>query len=231
MKVIKKIALLSLALFFTFSVSTYAQKHGGKHGKHHNQEEKLEKMKTELGLSDTQVEQIKALHEKQKEESKDLRKEAREGNEESRAKMKANRAEFKAEMEKILTPEQRQKAEALRAEHKDPNNRAEKRVEKMKTELSLNDAQATKVKAALVTEMTKMQALKEAAGEEKVDKSERKALKTAFETELKSILSDEQFTKYEAIKAEKKAKQGKHKKGKKGHRKGEVKENNSPVKH
>jgi Spy/CpxP family protein refolding chaperone len=223
------LSLLSLALFFAFSVSVFAQENDGKHGKHHNHEQKLEKMKTELGLSDSQVAQIKTLYEKKKEESKGLRKEAKEGNEESKAKMKANRAEFKAEMDKILTPEQRKKAEAVRAEHKDPNNRAEKRIEKWKSELSLTDAQATKVKAALVTKMTKMQGLKEAAGENKVDKTERKAIKTAFETELKSILSTEQFTKYEAIKAEKKAKHGNHKKGKNGQPKRELKDVNPPM--
>jgi len=226
MKNIQKIAFLVFALFFAFSVSTFAQ---GRGGKHHNHEQKLEKMKTELGLSDSQVEQIKALHQKKKEESKGLRKEAKEGNEESKAKLKANRAEMKAEMDKILTPEQRKKAEALHAEHKDPTNRAEKRIEKMKTELSLSDAQATKVKAALVTKMTKMQALKEKAGDDKVDKTERKTIKTAFETELKSILSSEQFTKYEQMKADKKAKHGKYGKSKKGQSKGELKENNSPV--
>jgi Spy/CpxP family protein refolding chaperone len=226
MKIIQKIALLSLALFFAFSVSAFAQEQEGRHGKHHNHEQRLEKMKTELGLSDSQVEQIKTLHEKKKEATKGLRKEAKEGNEESRAKLKANREEFKAEVDKILTPEQRKKAEALHAERKDPVKRAEKRVEKWKSELSLSDAQATKVKAALVTKMTKMHQLKEAAGDEKVDKTERKAIKTAFETELKSILSSEQFAKYEQIKEEKKAKHGKHKKGQP---KREVIENNTPV--
>ena len=164
MKIIQKFAFLSVvfsALFFTFSVSAYSQGHDEEHGRHHNHEKRLEKMKTELGLSDSQVEQIKALHEKKKEESKSLRKEAKEGNEASRAKLKANREAFKAEMDKILTPEQRKKAEALHAEHKDPAKRAEKRIEKLKSELSLTDAQATKVKAALVTKMTKMQALKD----------------------------------------------------------------------
>ncbi len=228
MKIIQKLALLSLALFFAFSVSAFAQEHKeGRHGKHHKQ--RLEKMKTELGLSDAQVEQIKELHENKKEEMKGLRKEAKEGNEESRAKLKANREAFKAEVDKILTPEQRKKAEVLHAERKDPVKRAEKRVEKWKSELSLSDAQATKVKVALVTKMTKMHQLKEAAGEEKVDKTERKAVKTAFETELKSILSSEQFAKYEQIKAEKKAKHGKHKKGEKGQPNREIIENNTPM--
>ncbi|WP_291726242.1 Spy/CpxP family protein refolding chaperone [Bernardetia sp.] len=215
MKIIQKTAIfftLSLALFFAFSITTYAQRGEGKHGKHH--EERLEKMKEELDLSDAQVEQIKALHEKKREEMKKLRSEAKEENEERRAKMKAHHKEMKAEIDKILTPEQRKKAEALRAEHKDPEKRAEKRLEKLKSELSLTDAQASKVKSALVTKMTKMQALKEAAGEERVNKDERKALHTAFENELKSILSDEQFKKYEEIKAEKKGKH-KHKKHKK----------------
>lgn len=217
MKIIQKFALLSTlvsALFFAFSISAFAQEHEeGGHGKHHNHEAKLEKMKTELGLSDAQVEQIKALHQKKREQDKTQR--------------KANREAFKAEVDKILTPEQRKKAEALHAEHKDPTKRAEKRVEKWKTELSLSDEQATKVKAALVTKMTKMQALKEADNEdEKANKTERKAIKTAFETELKSILSSEQFAKYEQIKADKKAKHGNHKKGQPNR---EVEENNPPI--
>lgn len=208
MKNIQKIAFLALVLFFAFSVSTFAQGQG-KH-KHHNKQEKLEKMKQELGLSEAQVEQMKALYQTQKEDNKELRKEAKEGNEESRAKWKANRMEFKAEIDKILTPEQRKKAEALKAEHRDPANKAEKRVQKWKTELSLTDAQAIKVKAALVTKITKMQTLREKAGENKVDKTEQKAIKTAFETELKTILSSEQFSSYEQIKKDKKANHKKH---------------------
>lgn len=228
MKNIQKIAFLAFALFFAFSVSTFAQ---GRGGKHHNQEQKLEKMKTELGLSDSQVEQIKTIYTSNKEQNKGLRQEAKNGNEESKAKLKANRTAMKAEVNKILTPEQLKKAEALKAERKNPANRAEKHVQKMKTELSLSDTQTPKVKAALVTKMTKMQALKEKAGDAKVDKTERKAVKTAFETELKSILSSEQFTKYEQIKADKKAKHGKHGKGKKGQhkREKEIEQNNTPV--
>lgn len=231
MKITQKLAIAAFALFFAFSSSAFAQEEGHGHKKGHNHEQKLEKMKAELGLSDTQVEQIKVLHEKKKEETKDLRKQAKEGNEESRAKLKANREELKAEVDKILTPEQRKKAEILHAERKNPTNRAEKRVEKWKSDLSLSDAQAIKVKAALVTKMTKMEALKEKAGDEKVDKTERKTIQTAFETELKSILSAEQFTKYEQIKADKKEKHGKHGKGKKGQPKRELNDNNAPLKH
>ncbi len=201
MKNIQKLILSSVlvfALLFVFLVSSFAQEHEkGKH--HHNKKERLEKMKTELELSNAQVEQIKALHQKKKEESNTQRKE--------------NRAEFKAEMDKILTPEQRKKAEALKAERKNPESRAEKRVEKWKTELSLNDAQTAKVKTALITRMTKMKALKEAAGEERIDKTEVEKLKTAFETELKSILSDEQFANYQEIKTDRKAKRGENRKG------------------
>ena len=222
MRTIQKFIFSLVALFFAFSISSFAQ--GQK--KHHNHEQKLERMKAELGLSDSQAEQIKILYQSKRQETKGLRQEAKQGNEESRAKLKANRAELKAEVDKILTPEQRKKAKALRAEHKNPENRAERRVEKWKLDLSLTNAQTEKVKAALVTKITKIQFLKEAAGNEKVDKTKRKAIKTIFETELKSILSNEQFDKYEELKVERKAKHSKKEQPKRG-----IKENNSPMKH
>ncbi len=75
-------------------------------------EGKLKKMQTELNLTDAQVTQIKALHEKGKAE--------RTGNQaERKAKMeqwKQKKEQRNAEMKRILTPEQYQKWEAKKQE-------------------------------------------------------------------------------------------------------------------
>lgn len=74
------------------------------------QEKRLEKMKEELGLSDQQTEQIKALHEEFRKERGEKRekmqKERAEIQKEREAKRKKMHEKMDQEMKKILTPEQ-----------------------------------------------------------------------------------------------------------------------------
>lgn len=88
------------------------------------QEERLQKMKADLNLTDAQVAQIKALHEKKMTENKqnaDMQKMDR------MQKMKQN----EAEMQKILTPEQYKKFQELKAQRRDA---MKTRFEKRKTD-------------------------------------------------------------------------------------------------
>ncbi|SHG47724.1 hypothetical protein [Chryseobacterium sp. OV279] len=84
------------------------QKMEQKHQKH------LDEMKKDLNLNDSQVAQIKSLHEKRKSEMKadfDKNKEVRQAKMED---MKAKRAQMDADMKKILTPDQYDKWQADR---------------------------------------------------------------------------------------------------------------------
>jgi periplasmic protein CpxP/Spy len=78
--------------------------------------ERLKQMAEKLDLSDEQVAKIKAIFEAEAQEIKALRKDG-EPTPEKREQMKAIREKIKAEIDAVLTPEQREKAEAMRAKH------------------------------------------------------------------------------------------------------------------
>lgn len=74
------------------------------HGKKNNfsHEDRLERIKKDLNLSDSQVSQLKALHEKNQ-------KEREKGMEQMKIKAEARRKEHQEQMKSILTAEQYQK--------------------------------------------------------------------------------------------------------------------------
>lgn len=73
------------------------------------------------------------------------------------------------------------------------NKRVDKRVAKMKKELSLSDAQAKKVKAILTKKATKMMEIRKAhKGDRKAAKPKLKALKQSTKKALKGVLNAKQ---------------------------------------
>lgn len=84
--------------------------------------ERLEKMKEHLGLSDEQVTKLKAIWADEAAALKELKAQRKEGDEPSpelREKVRSIRENTKAQVDAVLTPEQREKAEAMRAKHAD----------------------------------------------------------------------------------------------------------------
>lgn len=102
-----------------------------------------------------------------------------------------------------------------------PTEKAEKRSQKWKTEFNLNDTQTSELKTAIEKQITANDALKE---EEKSPekRKKRKAIMTEFDAEVKTIFTAEQYTAYEKMKEEKKAKM----KENRGKNKGKGKNNN-----
>lgn len=99
MKLTRTRPVIFAALFTSLLAGAAATSHADddmskKHEQHMQQ--RLEEMTKELNLSETQVQQMKALHEKRKAEREAMRK----------------------AMDEILTPEQREKAQKLREERK-----------------------------------------------------------------------------------------------------------------
>lgn len=111
----RTIVLTLTALMMTLSIA-FAQapaEDGHGHGKH-DKGQMIEKLKADLNLSDEQVEQLTALHEKHKAE----RQEFKEENQEYKEKRKALQDKHMAEMKEILTEEQYNKLLELKAEHR-----------------------------------------------------------------------------------------------------------------
>lgn len=129
----KVIAILILALGFVFTANAQEKKR-----KNLTTDEKVakrvEKLTTDLALSDAQVQQITPLinegvleREAMKAKRKAMKEQGKEPTEEERAAFKAKREErklyYKGEMEKILTPEQIEKLEKMKAERKGKKKR------------------------------------------------------------------------------------------------------------
>ena len=105
---------------------------------------------------------------------------------------------------KLMTTETKPEETKERVK-KSPEQRMEKRMDRMTKNLSLSETQAAKIK--------KVQ--EDYAVKEKVAREVRKARRADQEAKIKAILTPEQAEKFEAAKAERK-KRGKNKKGFKG---------------
>ena len=81
--------------------------------------------------------------------------------------------------------------------------RAEKATQRLTKKLGLNADQATKVQAANL----KMQTAKDAAKANK-DRAAMKSANEAYRAELKTILTSEQYTKFEQMKKKRKRRRG-----------------------
>lgn len=109
-----------------------------------------------------------------------------------------------------------------------PEQRVEKQVEKMTTDLGLNDKQATQLKALLTKENTQREAKKaeiqaKRAEGTKPSKEEREAMKAkmvekidAHKVEMKKILTSDQYAKWEKNREERKEKMKEKRSEKKG---------------
>lgn len=80
-----------------------------------------------------------------------------------------------------------------------PDERATKRSAKLTQLLSLSADQATRVKTAMVNKFTTIEKSKAA---QPVDKQAIKGARTNYQAEMKSILSQEQYAKWEQMRKE-----------------------------
>jgi periplasmic protein CpxP/Spy len=100
--------------------------------------------------------------------------------------------------------------------------RAEKQTKKLKTDLQLTDDQTAKVQTAIEKRMSQMEAIKENKGSKENRKENMGKAKTAmdeYEATMKTILSPEQYTKFEETREDKKEKFMEKRKNKRGNNK------------
>jgi Spy/CpxP family protein refolding chaperone len=102
---------------------------------------------------------------------------------------------------------------------KSPEQRVEKQVQKLKTELQLSDDQTAKVQATTQKRADQVQTMRNGSKENK--RENRAKLKTTMEeydAEMKAILTPEQYTKFEEIREDKKERMMEKRKNKKGNK-------------
>lgn len=183
---------------FIFSASAQEQRKI-KHHQHHSANGMMMK---ELILTQSQKEQIKASHDGYKKQLMELNKNEGITVKEARDKKEALRKEHKDKMMALLTPEQKDKLIQLKKDGAVKHEAmAAKRLDKMKANLNLSDAQVAKIKAAKETTHAQLKAIKE---NEQLSRTEKKeqlmALKEQNKNSFKNILTPEQLSKMEEIK-------------------------------
>ena len=119
MKITFKIIALALLVFASFT--TVEAQRGGRGGDRNvdhqaRAEKQAEKMKSELGLSDKQAEQIKEINLKYAQKAQEKRQEKAADREKMKTEREAVQAQHEKEVESVLTKEQREKWAQIRQE-------------------------------------------------------------------------------------------------------------------
>lgn len=149
------------------------------HGRQGGPEARLEHMTQELQLSPAQVEQLRRVFAEQRSNREARREEAREERQTARESMRAR-------VDAILTPQQRQRAEALReTRHREHLDR---RVQRMTEKLSLRPNQVTQVRRIL--EQTRER--HEALGRGPEHRDAHRTLREQTRSQIEAVLDADQ---------------------------------------
>ena len=172
---------------------------GGKHGNH----DPLSK----LNLTDAQKAQVKPIMEKAWTDMKAVRDVTTLNPEQKEQKTEAIRQNTDEQLKAILTPEQFQKLQANRPERKEGGKEGEHRPHIPFEKLNLSDEQKARVKPIMEKAREDMNAIHDdttLSPEQKREKAS--AVKENVDEQLKSILTPEQYQKFQEMKAEHKGK-------------------------
>jgi Spy/CpxP family protein refolding chaperone len=166
--------------------------------RHHHRHHRM----AELNLSQSQKDQAKLYREDYKKQMQALSKNENITVKEMRDKKMALRKDQAAKMQSLLTPEQKNKMEQLKAEDKAKEaQHYAARMDKMKTKLNLTDQQVAQMKTQREAMKAKFKAIKE---DDKLDRTAKKeklmALRSQMKEEHKKIFTPEQLQKMEEMK-------------------------------
>ena len=165
-------------------------------------DKQVEKIKTDLKLSDQQALKVRELMIRQNEENKVLREKA----EALKKETKKNRDAFDSSLKNVLTPEQYQLYTNKRNKKREEaeNNKMRQSLIIMKDELKLSDEQTDKITALMVSLNNDVSSARNTyASDETKMKEEIRKLHKEYQKQLKNILSPEQFRKLREMKKKK----------------------------
>jgi hypothetical protein len=203
-------------------------------------EKHLQKLTSDLSLDTKQQEQVKQLLAERSAKAEKFRKDRKDSKTKPtdaerqafKKQMTAEKEANDAKMKSILNADQYTKWTALKKDHKDhkghrdmksPQERDQAHLQKLTTDLNLNEDQQKKVSELLSDRSTKMAMLKKSRKDSDVapTDAEKAAMKKqmkedhkAYDAKMKSILTADQYKKWEAIKKEHKNKMKDHRKDK-----------------
>lgn len=195
----KKVIIPLIAIFaITFTAS--AQHKMGKKGQHQKHQKGM--MAKELNLTDAQKAQAKTIHADARKQMQELNKQENITVKEMRSRKAAIQKQTKAKMDGLLTAEQKAKKAEMQKERKvKSEEQYVKRMDKMKTNLSLTDEQVSKLKAQRTATQAKAEKIKKnesLSAEQK--KEQMMALKAEAKEQHSKIFTAEQLQKKEEMK-------------------------------
>ena len=196
----KKIAITLLAAAFFTASATAQQKRTMKAAHHHKHQHDM--MAKQLNFSEDQKKQANTNKADFRKKMQELNKKETITVKEQRDQKYALRKEQKAKMQALLTPEQKTKMAQLKADRKiKKEQHFTKHLDKMKTNLSLTDAQVTQLRSQKAAMQLKVKAIK---ANESLTREQRKtqmmALKDEAREQHKKIFTADQLKKMEEMK-------------------------------
>ena len=193
--------LVTLATIATFTASATAQQKRvlKGHQQHKHQHAKLAK---QLNFSEDQKKQAKLYNEDFNKKMQQLNKNESITVKEFRDRKAAIRKEKQSKMQGLLTAEQKTKMQQLKADHKkQKEEHFAKHLDRMKTQLSLSDAQVIQVKMQRENIQLKAKAIRDNASLTREErKAQMMALKDGAKEQRKKIFSADQLKKMEEMK-------------------------------
>lgn len=167
-----------------------------------------EHMKKELGLDEVQYKAVKAINEEHAGKLRTMFGDSTLSKEAKHQQMRTLRNEKEAALKKVLTEEQNTKRVANQTDH---HRRSGARMAKhrgdyadrIQKELSLSDEQSAKLKAINQEFGQKFRALRnDSTLSMEGNKTGMKQLRDEYQKKMKSVLTEEQFEKWEKLKSE-----------------------------
>ena len=197
----KKItAGIVLVVFLAFGASAQEKPdghHRGHKAKHHR-----EYLTKDLNLSEDQKQQLKAIKENHRKQMAELNKNEAITVKEMRDRKTSLIKEYRSKVEGVLTVDQKAKIQQRRNESAEKRQQMQaKRMEKIKKDLALTDDQSSKLKTVNESFKSKFESLRKDESLDRTAKKEQfKALHQQHKEEMKSVLTQEQNEKLDAMK-------------------------------
>jgi Spy/CpxP family protein refolding chaperone len=158
-------------------------------------------MMTQLNLTDAQKQQVKALNEDYNVKVKNLEKDDNITLKDYRTQKANFEQERKSKFQALLTTDQKNKiAQAKQDRSAKMKMMAQKRIDKMKTDLNLTDDQVAKMQAQRESSMEQMKAIRENSSlSEEQKKEQLMDLRKSSHESINSILTADQLKKKEEL--------------------------------
>ncbi|MEO8861075.1 MAG: hypothetical protein ABI358_06600 [Ginsengibacter sp.] len=171
-------------------------KHGDRMSMHHRGG-----MMHHINLTDAQNQQAKELQADYMNKVKDLEKDQNITLKDYRAKKAILEQERRSKFQALLTPEQKDKiAQGRKEMHEKREMMGQKRMDKMKSDLNLTDAQVEKIKEQKKSSMEKMKEIRENSSLSQEQKKEKfMDLRKSSHESMSSILTADQIKKWDEM--------------------------------